>query len=111
MIALTFTLAAFLAAALVATLVLLDRERERHRAETAVLLQRILAPQVAVAEHHAAVTSPIGPEESMPMTDHEIAAAEHQGDPSAVAERDALIAYLEAVENGDQSMLAPPPIS
>lgn len=111
MLALTFTLAVLLAGALVAALILLERERERHRAETAVLLQRILAPQVAVAEHHAAVTPPAGPEESMPMTDHEIAASEHQVDPRAAAERDALIAHLEAIENGEQSIFNLPPIT
>lgn len=114
------TLLALILLAIVAgaLIVALDRmharqaaDHQAHRAELAELLQRIQSPRAAVAEHHAAVTVPGPPENAMPMTDMEIAATEHHVDPRAAAEREALIAHIEAVENGQQSILEPLPFA
>jgi hypothetical protein len=50
-------------------LALLDRKDRRHAAEIQVLLQRIQAPEVAVAQH-ASVTSE--PDETLPLSDDEM---------------------------------------
>lgn len=96
-----------LASLVVACLLVLDRhdrrhqeERAQHRAELAALLQRIQAPQAAVAEYHATVTPASGPANAMPMSDHEMAAAEDDLSP----ETRRLIAAMEAVENGHVPM-------
>lgn len=81
-------------------LIYLDRRDRRERAERAELLQRIQAPHVAVAEHHADAAPMADPaEEPFPMSDEAIAARE---------DRDKLISWMERVENGRASLLEAP---
>lgn len=92
----TLVLIAALVAVSIAHICLLDRKDKRERTERAELLQRIQAPRAAVAEHHA-VTAPPQPEsDGLPMSDQQIA---------DLQERDRIISWMEAVENGDETML------
>jgi hypothetical protein len=81
-------------------LIHLDRRDKRERDERADLLQRIQAPHVAVAEHHAETAVTVPPVEvPFPMSDEEIAAQQ---------DKDELISWMEAVENGRASLLEVP---
>lgn len=71
---------------------------DAHRAEIQGLLQRIQAPHVAVAEHHAATSLP-AESDGLPMTDEQVA---------ELQERERIIKWMEAVENGDGNMLEVP---
>jgi hypothetical protein len=93
----TFALIAALIATVAAFAWLLDRkdarahtEREAHRAETADLLQRIQAPEVAVVQHQIA-QSVEAPQPSSPEDDEAYwrDAEEHRR----------MIAEIEALEN------------
>jgi hypothetical protein len=97
-------IASLILIALVVTgfLVVLDRRDARAQSERAGLLQRIQAPQAAIAAHHQAVTPvPVEAGSGMPMSDAEIAEAA-SGQPIATQEqqKERLIAWMEAVENG-----------
>lgn len=81
-------------------LIHLDRRDKRERAERAELLQRIQAPHVAVAEHHAETAPTAVPDEApFPMSDEQIAAQQ---------DKDKLISWMERVENGRASLLEAP---
>lgn len=74
-----------------------DRRDTRDRTERASWLQRIQAPQAAVYEHHAAVTSPEPAASPLPLSDEEMAEMQAPGSHESVA---AIIARMEAAENG-----------
>jgi hypothetical protein len=88
-----------IASIVTAFLVASDRRDRRERVERAELLQRIQAPHAAVAEHHHRATVPVDPGSGLPMTDGEMAGMEG-GIPDPDVERQRMIAWMEAVENG-----------
>jgi len=76
-----------------------DRRDRRERSERAELLQRIQAPHAAIAEHHHRVDPPAEPGTGLPMTDAEMVELEG-GPPNVEQDRQQLIAWMEAIENG-----------
>ena len=82
-------------------LIATDRRDRREREERAELLQRIQAPQAAIAEHYHRALQQTEPIDGLPMTDHEMAGLEGRISPTdAEAERQRMIAWIEARENG-----------
>jgi hypothetical protein len=79
-----------------------DRRDRRERLERADLLQRIQAPQAASISIITAPT-PGEPGSGLPMTDTEIAQMQG-GIPDADAERENVIAHVEAIENGSAQL-------
>jgi len=73
-----------------------DRRDQRERSERAELLQRIQAPQAAVTAHHVQHVGPVEHSDGLPMSDEQI--AEQQ-------EREQVISFLEAAENGRLNLL------
>lgn len=90
---------------IVGFLVLLDRRDRRDRDERAELMQRIQAPHAAVAEHHARVDpEPVQYVNPLPMSDAEIAEAQGGPPASSESEKEALIAWMERMENGSDQI-------
>lgn len=91
----TFVLLAALVAVNVAYLMYLDRNDKRAHAERADLLQRIQAPQAAVAQHHQQQAPPRrepDPREGLPASDEDLGLLDD--------DTRRHIAMLEAIENG-----------
>lgn len=100
----TIGLTAALIVVIAGFLWLLDRKDSRDREERAVLLQRIQAPQAAIHEHHAAIVSPEPVGSALPMSDEEIAEMQARHAPDGASELAAIIARMEAVENGSAQL-------
>lgn len=96
----TAVLLAALVAVNIAYLLLLDRRDQRDRAERAVLLQRVQAPQAAVYEHHQQVSPPEPPASALPMSDEEMARMQNGIVPDGQSELARVIARMEAEANG-----------